>query len=108
MKKKKKSGIELITIERKEQIEKHGRTIESDVLTNSKNQIIHAIMLLVSNIGYKRVIGEILPEDAFMNLKPDDWSSEICFKMINKPEIEQLKIIGAFAAAEIDRLNNIN
>jgi hypothetical protein len=35
-----KSGIELIAEERQEQLTKHGRTIELDVLLNVSSQII--------------------------------------------------------------------
>lgn len=98
-----KTGIELISIERQEQIEKHNRSIESDVIFNTENQLVSAIMLLVSNIGFKRA-GVDMPKDAFEDLRPEGWGREICWKMIGKSDIEQMKIIGAFAAAEIDRL----
>jgi hypothetical protein len=99
------TGIELITKERQEQIEKHGRTIDHDVKNNTEGQLIEGIMLLISNIGFKRQNIE-MPKDVFEDLRPSDWRREICWKMLAKPEIEQLKIIGTFAAAEIDRLQN--
>lgn len=100
-----KTGIELITEERSEQIEKHGRTIDFDVDNNSQNQLLEGIMLLITNVAMKRT-GIEMPKDAFEDLRPSDWGREICFKMMAKEEIDQLKIIGAFAAAEIDRLQN--
>lgn len=100
-----KTGIELIAEERQEQIEKHGRTVEYDVKHNVDNQICEGIMLLIANVGFKRR-GFEMPKDAFEDLRPSDWGREICFKIMAKSEIDQFKIIGAFAAAEIDRLQN--
>jgi len=105
METKKSTGIELIAEERKEQIEKHGRTIEDDVRYNADRQLQHGIMLLISNIGFKAQ-GIETPKEAFEDLRPDGWGREICLKMMAKSEVEQLQIIGAFAAAEIDRLNH--
>jgi hypothetical protein len=100
-----KTGIELIAQERHEQINKHGRSVQSDVDNNSNDELKYGIMLLITNLGYMQH-GMEMPKEAFEDLKPDGWGFEICWKMINKPEIDQLKIIGAFAAAEIDRLQN--
>ena len=100
-----KSGIELIAEERQEQIEKHGRTVEHDIKINTSNQLLEGIMLLISNVSFKRQGNEI-PQEAFEDLRPADWSVEVCKKLIAKPEVEQLQIIGAFAASEIDRLQN--
>ena len=102
-----KTGIELITEERQEQIEKHNRTVEYDIKNNSQGQLVEGIMLLVSNVGFKRG-GIEMPKDAFEDLRPSDWGRELLWKMLGKPEIEQLQIIGAFAAAEIDRLSQTN
>ncbi len=100
-------GIELIAKERQEQITKHGRTIEGDVSFNTENQLLSGIMLLVSNISFHRAGIKEMPKDAFEDLRPEGWGREICWKWLSKSDIEQLKIIGAFAAAEIDRLQNI-
>jgi len=100
-----KTGVELIAEERQDQIEKHGRTIEQDVKNNAHGQLLEGIMLLISNVAMNRQ-GVEMPKEAFEDLRPSDWGREICFKMMAKPEIDQLKIIGAFAAAEIDRLQS--
>jgi len=98
-----KSGIELIAQERKEQIEKHGRTVELDAIHNHSDQLITGVKALI-NIDFPddiiegRSIGEF----------PFDWDTGICVKMANKPLIERLTIAGAFLAAEIDRLKFIN
>jgi hypothetical protein len=99
------TGIELITIERQEQIDKHGRTVQSDIEDNTDNQLLSAIMMLVSNISFKRG-GMDMPKEAFEDLRPENWNRELCWKMLEKTDVEQLKIIGAFAAAEIDRILN--
>lgn len=42
------TGIELIAKERQEQIEKHGRTIESDVMNNEGEQLREFSALLLT------------------------------------------------------------
>lgn len=90
-----KTGIELITQERKEQIEKHGRTIINDVNFNKRHQLCKgAIALIESNE----------PRGMEANC-PRDWDISIWQKMVRKPYKERLIIAGALIAAEIDRLN---
>ena len=96
-----KTGIELIAQERKEQIEKHRYTIEWDVVRNTENQLLSAIMMLASAISFRR--GEIeMPPDALQDLHPIGWDINYCKKMISRSDIDILGKIGAFAAAEID------
>ena len=93
-----KSGIELIAIERQEQIEKHGRTIIKDVAENSR-PVGHLKMqpLLIGAVKCTGVVGG-LPW-------PDNWNEVVCDKIDKKTRKEKLIIAGAFIAAEIDRLN---
>jgi hypothetical protein len=88
-----KTGIELIAQERKEQIEKHGRTVRDDVRFNKVRQLAS---------GAKRLI-EINPDP--LNA-PFDWDVDIWQKMCRKDYKERLVIAGALIAAEIDRLLN--
>ena len=85
----KKTGIELITQERKEQIEKHDRTIVMDVTINSCGELVQgAIACLTKQADF-----------------PGHWESVICDHIRrDKSEIERLIIAGALIAAEIDRL----
>ena len=99
------TGIELITQERHRQFIKE-RTIHHDVEFNSNHELISAIMLLAASISFRRH-GITMPGEAFEDLRPETWDKGLCFKYVNRSEIEQLKMIGAFAAAEIDRLQNI-
>jgi len=85
-----KSGVELIAIERQEQIEKHDRTIESDVLENLDYQLADAARLIM----WPRIVYE----------KPRGWNQRIWQKMVEKAYKERLIIAGALIAAEIDRL----
>ena len=89
-----KTGIQLITEERQEQITKHGRTIELDVIQNRNRQLTTAVQELLemhpSNMGF-----------------PADWDMNIVHHMASKPYYERLIIAGALIAAEIDRLNSI-
>lgn len=91
-----KTGIELIAQERKEQIEKHERTIEQDATWNTEGQLSDAAAkLCVHDVGgYWGT-----------DLLPFAWDQAIWDKMTNKPYKERLIIAGALIAAEIDRLN---
>ncbi len=93
-----KTGIELIVIERKEQIKKHNRTINDDVEYNNRNQLpMGAVALIEKDYtfnGDKRC--------------PEGWNFQIWNKMHNKDYKERLVIAGALIAAEIDRLQHID
>lgn len=87
-----KTGIELIAQERKEQLEKHGRTVERDVDENALQQLPVAAMLLIEG-GIKIEM-----------MCPSEWDDEIWLKMARKSYKDRLIIAGALLAAEIDRL----
>lgn len=91
-----KTGIELIAKERREQIEKHNRTVEYDIQHNKYRQLsIAAQSLLEKFIEYR--------------VKPtSEWNDKIWDKMINADYIKRLTIAGALIAAEIDRINELN
>lgn len=95
-----KTGIELIAEERQEQLSKHNRTVENDVIENNHYQLSEAAGLLCW-----------VNEEDFDNdtdgCCPTGWDSEIWYKMMIKPYKERLIIAGALIAAEIDRLENI-
>lgn len=84
------TGIELIAKERQEQIEKHGRTLESDVIINGHGEMKQAARYLLGH----RTNSEY----------PRNWSSEWQFKFDSKTPLEKLVTAGALIAAEIDRL----
>lgn len=90
-----KTGIELIAIEREEQIWKHGRTIELDVLQNSERQLVHAARMLLA--------GAIERENGC----PKGWDQNIYNKMANKSTFERIIIAAALLAAESDRIQAI-
>lgn len=98
-----KSGIELIAQERQEQLEKHWRTITSDVELNGDYQLATAAVRML-----------FTPEDKGFDLiqnfdifRPLGWDDRIWRKMINKTYKERLIIAGALVAAELDRLQAI-
>jgi hypothetical protein len=93
-----KTGIELIEIERTEQIEKHGRTVEKDVKTNYLCQLSFAAAIL----SCPNPIQYMSKENNYSC--PDGWSQKIWDKIRVKPYKERLIIAGALIAAEIDRL----
>ena len=88
-----KTGIELISREREEQLTKHGRTIEKDFLENNECQLMSGAVELIT-----LHIAESLPIN---------WNDDLCVKICNKSYKERLVIAGALIAAEIDRLNYI-
>jgi hypothetical protein len=85
-----KNGIELIAEERKEQIEKHGWTLEHD-----RGHIDGAIL--------RAAIYAI--EASQHNSDTFNWY-DFQKKILAKPYIERLVIAGALIAAEIDRLQS--
>lgn len=90
-----KTGIELIAEERREQIEKHGRTIERDNIENENGQLAHGAEMLLAT-EHEEGIDSVS--------YPDGWDPAICEHMLSKPYLERLAIAGALIAAEIDRL----
>lgn len=88
-----KTGIELIIEERKEQVQKHHRSISEDVILNDKKQLSTAARRL-------------LYPDTTCSETPYNWNKESWTKIRNKTYKERLIIAGALIAAEIDRLNN--
>jgi hypothetical protein len=110
------TGIELITEERQEQIEKHGYTKDHDK-RYVKKELVQAAEYCLSLTG-------LWNKSVFW---PPDWDNSIAIRIAGKSIIEQLAIAGAFLmaendrrgdsyweqriinlAAEIDRLQNIN
>ena len=88
-----KTGIELITEERTEQIEKHKRSIQKDFILNSYKQLCW---------GAKSLLRESLMDRAID--RPISWDESIWRKMIKKSYKERLVIAGALLAAEVDRI----
>lgn len=86
-----KTGIELIAIERQEQIEKHGRTIYHDTKINSNGELKQVARYLLG-IGTEQEY-------------PRNWSKDFQFAVDRKSQKEKLIIAGALIAAELDRIN---
>lgn len=97
------TGIELIAQERREQIEKHGYTADSDAHFGAMNQLGTAAALLAYEPldSYEAKIQRII---AIEDKRPEGWNPEIWDKMNRKPYLQRLIIAGALIAAEIDRL----
>ena len=97
------TGIELIAIERKEQIEKHNRTVAKDVKENGKMQLSFGAALLCCPDP------QAMGFDPNSNVgKPEDWDQQLWNKMMAKSYKDRLIMAGALIAAEIDRLNHQN
>jgi hypothetical protein len=95
-----KPGIELIAAERHEQIEKHGRTIELDLLQNQNYELAYAADLLC---GPPTQEIDCCTDLLVMTILKD-WDQSILRKMTAKPYKDRLIIAGALIAAEIDRI----
>lgn len=87
----------LIDAERKEQIEKHNRSVLDDYNLNFKGELMDAALSLVEK--------ETLAER--MKAKPERWDFHIWEKMCRKSKKDRLVIAGALLKAEIDRGDKI-
>lgn len=95
-----RTGIELIAQERKEQIEKHGRTVKHDVNLNNVGQLPLAagLLLWTKEEDYGSDISACCPTD---------WYPVFWRRMMKKPYKDRLIIAAALIAAEVDRLQAI-
>lgn len=102
------TGLEIIAIERQEQIEKHGYT---DELTKqnphwyNKHQLSRVASLLLhsEDLTYS---SKMHPMEMAIDLKMiEEWDEEKLRYMASKTYVERLVIAGALIAAEIDRIN---
>lgn len=85
---KKMTGIELITKEREEQLQKHGWTPQHDD-QHYDGSLVHAAISAM-----------LLDGDFF----PENWDLKYFNKFESKTLIDRMKVAGALIAAEIDRL----
>lgn len=77
--------------ERSDQIFKHNRTVEKDVLLNTEDQLIYAAITILCG----DTVTALIP--------PKGWDEKIWQHIIEKPTKEQLIIAATFIAAEYDR-----
>lgn len=87
------NAANLISLERREQLKKHGITVEQDLNFNKEGQLAEA--------ARKLSVEKLDVSDYFA---PKGWDEAIWEKMINKPYPRRLLIAGALIAAEYDRL----
>lgn len=87
-----KTGIELITIERKEQIKKHEYTVQHDRGEHYEGELLDTANFAITYND------SIIPSGF----------SEFKSKMSYKNKIQRLVCAGALIAAEIDRLQQIS
>ena len=92
-------AIELVTIERYEQINKHGRTVRFDVVNNAEGQLSDAASFLTS-YGNDNPYGD----EEFLENIPDGWNSEWWLKVCKKDYGDRCVISAALLIAEVDRL----
>ena len=87
----KHTGVELIAQERKEQIEKHGFDVNNDK-DYSNGELIQAAKYCIDSVDTEW---------------PGSWEVHFAIKIADKDRVGQLKVAGAFIAAEIDRIQNM-
>jgi len=90
----KQTGIELIAQERKEQIGKHGISVEEDVEINKAGELKFAAIELI----------RCTDSESLLRNNPWSWDKKRWGKICSKPFKERLVVAGALIAAEIDRL----
>lgn len=84
-----KTGIQLIAEERNEQLEKHKYTTDWDS-EHTKNELLDFAVSLIE-----------------LDVNKYPWNPTLFVHLKRKGRIEQLAIVGALIAAEIDRINSI-
>lgn len=94
----KKTGIELITEERREQIEKHGWSLEHDQYYKN-GQLVEAAHFCLEQAQIKQG-----SKDTEQHEWPSGWDQYFEDKIRSKSIIGQLTVAGAFYMAENDRL----
>lgn len=89
----KQSGLTQISVERGEQLFKHGKTVEYDVLNNQHHELVRAalIILLEGNVQDWESLGSHWPEGMYYKI------------IYDKTQTERWAIAGALLAAAIDR-----
>ena len=88
------TGIELITKERKEQIEKHGWGLDHDIQEHYNGELaIVGGYLATFKTSATMELSDCVPS----------WGEEI-LDYIGDDDIHRLKVAGALVAAEIDRI----
>lgn len=98
------TGLELITKERTEQIEKHGYTIEDDLQYDGQELIILIEFLLKGPTDAEA--DELRECLVGGNHNGVTFTEAFITKLEGKSRIEKLTIAGALLAAEIDRLQS--
>lgn len=94
------NGFELISKERKEQIEKHGWSLDHDT-SYADGQLVDAALFCYEQSRIK--LGIVYSENRQW---PDGWIKYFEEKIRNKSAIDQLTVCGAFFLAEYDRTYN--
>jgi len=89
----------LIALERDEQLEKHGFSIEKDRKYYLNNELLWATLCCLMQDPNLKVHPGTADE-----LWPPNWGEEYLEKIKAKDRIGQLKVAGALIAAELDRL----
>lgn len=92
-------GTLLTTIERDEQLEKHGFSVEKDAKYYQNNELVFASLAAI--LAKEPLLGKTYTPDA---LWPPDWDDDYLVKILKKDRVGQLKVAAALLCAEIDRI----
>src|SRR5688572_10498777 len=94
------TGVELIARERQEQIEKHGFSVIHDAEYYQNFELLQAALFCID---------QTIPEGYGLKTYkpwPEGWGEKFKHKILAKDVIGQLKVAGAFIAAQIDKLQS--
>lgn len=83
-------GVMRVAVERDEQINKHGFSLEEDAKYYAQGELVSAALFCLN------------PSNSL--LWPADWDAHFMHKILAKTEEERLVVAGAFICAELDRL----
>lgn len=98
MEAEKKTGIELIAQERKEQIEKHGWSKRHDSC-----HVNGALVKVAAILAVQGTDSKVISSDGEFETGNNVWGLE---EKLKNNDIHRLKVAGALIAAEIDRIIN--
>lgn len=96
----KKTGAQLISEERQEQIKKHGWSSSHD-----QQHIGGELAIVAATLATYHTDAQVVDFSTLYGSGDNAWGLE---NKLKHDTINRLKIAGALIAAEIDRLNNIN
>lgn len=89
-----KSGVELITEERAEQLSKHNWSLDHDSTEHKDGELVQAALIIAHDKRCLAALSELRGPEWAWTIRSNIWGDQI----------HRLKVAGALIAAEIDRI----